>query len=99
MRERTRLLTGERNALATGLKSPFRLYSGEFAGITVDPSVQSPWRLTAVTTPAASKNRLRLHSADRHTSDFLQVAPIETASARMIRVSSAFFPEALPIGR
>jgi len=30
--------------------------------------------------PEARKSSFRLHSADRRTTDFLQVAPIETAS-------------------
>jgi hypothetical protein len=89
----------DRNALGTGFRSPSRPASDEFAHIKADPKVRSSWCLTAVTIANISKNRLRLHSADRRTTGFLQVAPIETASARPVNFSSAFISEALPIGR
>jgi hypothetical protein len=49
--------------------------------------------------PSIAQSRLWLHSADRRTSGFLQVAPIETASARTDHHARTFIPEAVPIGR
>ena len=48
---------------------------------------------------ASPSLRSWLHSADRRPSGFLQVAPIETASARRGRRPRVFFAEAVPIGR
>ena len=59
----------------------------------------SPYVPAHVASVEKPKTSQRLHSAARPASGFLQVAPIETASARTPQRSRAFTSEAVPIGR
>jgi hypothetical protein len=88
-----------RSVLCRGLRSPSRPSPGDIGHIKADLSAISCCHAIAMTGPETLKNRLRLHSAARRTSDFLQVAPIETASAPTDHRNRIFAAEAVPIGR
>ena len=92
MRGRIRVFTRNRNAFYA-LRKAFRHSSPtEFGNVEGSLTAISCQRITAMTGREAPENRLRLHSAARRTTDFLQVAPIETASVPTIRCSPAHLP-------
>lgn len=82
MRGCIRVFIRYRSALLARFRPSPRPPAAESGRIKVDLTGIPCWRGAATTRPEALKNRLWLHSADRRATDFLQVAPIETASAR-----------------
>jgi hypothetical protein len=99
VRGRIRLFILQHSALCGRLRSSSHPSPGEIGHIKADLTAISYCHTLTTTGLEASENRLRLHSAARRASDFLQVAPIETASAGTIRLSRPLVPEAVPIGR
>ena len=82
MRASIRVFIRPRRALCGDSDRPLAHLPSGIGHIKTDLTAISCCHAIAATGPETLKNRWRLHSAARRTSDFLQVAPIETASAR-----------------